>query len=120
MNKRENFDKYSFEKKIVLLFLIVVFTLIFFMGGVRQYPDTAQYLALNPNREPGYSIILNSMTLLFGDRGFFVLGFLQNVMAVWTIYLTASYIGSKFRVRYILPLVTGCLLLAYVVTPLFT
>lgn len=120
MKKRRNIDKYSLQKGIVLLFLIVVFALLFFMGGVKKYPDTAQYLDLNPNREPGYSILLNVVTLLFGERGFFVLGFLQNVMAVWAVYLTASYIGSKFRGKYILPLVTGCLLLPYVVTPLFT
>lgn len=117
--KKENLNQNNIQKGAVLLLLIAVFLFIFFMGGVKKYPDTQQYLGFNPNREPGYSLLINSMTFLFGDKGFFVLGFLQNALAVCAVYLTASYIGSKFKEKYVLPLVTACLLIPYVITPFF-
>lgn len=109
----------SWREGAVLLFLIVVFAGIFLIGGVKTYPDTDSYLKMSPNREPGYALLLNAVTALFKDKGFFVLGILQNAFAVFAVYRTAVYIGSVFREKAVLYLTVLCLLLPYVVTPFF-
>lgn len=119
-NKRRNkMNIGNLRKGAVLLFLIVVFAVIFLAGGAKTYPDTESYLKMSPVREPGYALLLNGVTALFGTGGFTVLAFLQNALAVCSVYLTASYIGSKFKEKYVLFLTVFCMLLPYVVTPLF-
>lgn len=117
--KENKVNKDNLRKGAVLLFLIVVFAVIFFAGGVKTYPDTDSYLKMSPNREPGYALLLNAVTALLGETGFFVLGFLQNALAVPAVYMTSCYIGSKFKEKYVLFLAAFCMLLPYVVTPLF-
>ncbi len=116
-NKQQNQDQ--LRKGAVLLFLIVVFAGIFSIGGVKTYPDTESYLKMYPSREPGYALLLNVVTTLFKDKGFFVLGLLQNAFAVFAVYRTAVYIGFKFREKAVLYLTVLCMLLPYVVTPFF-
>lgn len=117
--RTDKLNKDNIRKGAVLLFLIVVFAVIFFVGGVKTYPDTDSYLKMSPNREPGYALLLNGVMALWGESGFFILGLMQNALAVFAIYLTSAYIGSKYKERYVLFLVTFCMLLPYVVTPLF-
>ena len=117
--KGNELNKGNLRKGAVLLFLIVVFAVIFFAGGIKTYPDTESYLKMSPIREPGYALVLNGVTALFGESGFFILGFLQNALAVPAIYFTSDYIGSKFKEKYVFYLSVFCMLLPYVVTPLF-
>ncbi len=109
----------NLRKGAVLLFLIVVFAGIFLLGGVRTYPDTDSYLKMSPSREPGYALLLNGVSFLFRENGFFILGILQNALAVFAIYKTAVYIGSKFRQTAIFYAAALCLLMPYVITPFF-
>ncbi len=118
-NIQNKLNKGNLRKGAVLLFLIVVFTAIFFVGGVQTYPDTDSYLKMSPIREPGYALVLKGVTALFGERGFFILGFLQNALAVFAVYMTSCYIGSKFKEKFVFFLAAFCMLLPYVVTPMF-
>ena len=111
--------KVDYKKGILLLSLVVIFMVIFLVAGVRAYPDTESYLKMSPIRDPGYVFLLKATVALFSRDGFWVLGFLQNLLAILSIYLTAVYIDSKFEENYVRFLVTLCLLLPYVVTPLF-
>lgn len=112
-------NKLSYEKGAVLLFLIVVFAVIFLAGKVKTYPDTQSYLNMAPFREPGYALLLNAFTLLFGRFGFTALGFLQNVLAVFSIYWFSCYVGSKYTDRFVMPVTAVCMVFPYVMTPLF-
>lgn len=117
--KTKKLNKDIMRKGAVLLFLIVVFAAIFFVGGVNTYPDTESYLKMSPIREPGYALLLNGMQALFGDNMYWVLGFCQNALAVVAVYMTAGYIGRKCKEKYVLYLAVLCMLLPYVVTPFF-
>jgi len=116
-SKKQERERY--EKGAVLLFLIVVFAVIFFAGKVKKYPDTESYLNRMPFREPGYALLLNAFTFLFGEFGFTALGFLQNVLAVCSIYWFSCYVGSKYKGNYVLPVTAVCMVFPYVMTPLF-
>ena len=117
MKRKLKTDTYA--KGTVLLFLIVIFTVLLFAGGVRLYPDTESYLQMSPIRDPGYPLLLKGLTTLFGQAGFVIVGLLQNGLAVISIYLTACCIGSKFEKTYLMFLTAFCFILPYVVTPLF-
>lgn len=119
IEKTKEQNREHLREGAVLLFLIVVFTAIFLAGGVKTYPDTESYLKLSPIREPGYALLLKGMYTLFGENGFAVMGVFQNALAVCSVYLTARYIGSKFKGNYILYAAVLCMLLPYVITPLF-
>lgn len=111
--------KEGYGKGAVLLFLIVIFAVIFLAGGVKTYPDTESYLNMAPFREPGYALLLNGMKFCFGGFGFTVLAFLQNALAVFSIYQFSCYIGSKYRGNYVMPVTAVCMVFPYVMTPLF-
>lgn len=112
-------NKISFEKGAVLLFLIVVFGVFFSVGKVRTYTDTQSYLYMVPFREPGYALLLKAFVFLFGEFGFTILGFLQNVLAVYSIYVFSDYIGSKYKGKYVMPVIAVCMVFPYVITPMF-
>lgn len=110
---------YKKRQGAVLLFLIVIFAAVFFIGGVGIYPDTESYRQMSPIREPLYGLLLNLTVFLFGERGFFVQGLFQNALAVFAIYSVSVYIGRKYKSMLVLFASALFLCLPFIVTPLF-
>lgn len=107
------------EKMAVLFFLGALFGGLLWKGGVAAYPDTNSYLAMSPNREPGYALLLNGAVRIAGERGFFAVGLLQNVLAALSIYLILCYVGRAVKSRWICVLTALCLIFPHIMTPLF-
>lgn len=107
------------EKKIILFFLGVLFGGLLWKGGVRAYPDTNSYLTMSPNREPGYALLLNAAVRIAGEKGFWVIGLLQNALAAFSVYLILCYVGNAMKSRRICVLTALCLIFPHIMTPLF-
>jgi len=107
------------EKAAVLIVLLGLFGALMWKGGVRAYPDTGSYLAMSPNREPGYALLLNAGVRLAGEKGFLAIGLLQNGLTVFSIYMLIGYVGKVMKSRLILVLAALCLILPHIMTPLF-
>lgn len=119
----ENFvfqtNRMKLDKIILLFLLIAIFAMLFILGGVRTYPDTESYLNMAPFREPGYGLILNAVKIPFGENAFWILGLIQNVLAVFSIYRMTVYIGDCYNKRYVLWVTAFILLMPYAATPVF-
>ena len=107
------------EKIVILFFLGVLFGGLLWKGGVRAYPDTNSYLTMSPNREPGYALLLNAIVRIAGEKGFWVIGLLQNALAAFSVYLILCYVGNAMKSRRICVLTALCLIFPHIMTPLF-
>lgn len=116
MKERGNLKKG--EKAAVLIVLVGLFGALLWRGGVKAYPDTNSYLAMSPNREPGYALLLNAAAVA-GEKGFFAVGLLQNGLTVFSIYRILCYVGKVMKSRCICILAGICLILPHIMTPLF-
>ena len=113
-------QKQKIYKIGMFLFLVVLFTMVLMLFGVKEYSDTASYLDMNVVREPGYALLLAGARLMFPNHYFFAVGIIQNLLAVVAIYLVWNYICTCFSLKGGYPyLVMASLLLPYVITPFF-
>lgn len=108
------------EKIVILLFLLFLFGGLLWKGGVKAYPDTNSYLTMSSNREPGYALLLNTVVRTAGEKGFWVIGILQNGLAVFSIHLIICYVGNVMKSRWICALTALCLIFPHIMTPLFS
>jgi len=107
------------EKGIMLFLLLVLFGILLLSAGVKAYPDTESYMMMSPTREPLYPLFLNMMSVLFGKYRDIAIGIFQNALAVISVYLTAVFLGRRMKSRVVFYLTVVCMLLPYVITPLF-
>lgn len=107
------------EKAVALIFLTIIFAALLFFGGMRTYPDSESYWLMSPIREPLYPLFINTMSALFGKNGLIAIGIVQNGLAVISIYIVACCIGDRFKRKIVFYFTVICMLLPYVITPLF-
>lgn len=107
------------ERRMILIMLIVIFGLLLLMGGVKLYPDSESYLKMSPVREPLYSLLINGIIKLSGSYAYAMIGIIQNVLAIVSIYMTVCYIGERSEKRYLFYLTCLCMIVPHVITPLF-
>lgn len=104
---------------LVLLYLLGLFGFFFFGFEVKEYSDSFQLLNQFPTRDPGYGLLLKLCRDVF-TQAFFLkaLGFIQNGLAVVSIWFLGRYIVKAFRFPDFFKLiVAGLLTLPHIMTP---
>lgn len=91
------------KTKSVMLFvlLLAVFLGMFAAFGPGVYNDSDQYIKMHIHREPLYPLFLAMLRSLFpGEESWLVpMGILQNILAAFSIWMLAEYVGERFRLR---------------------
>lgn len=112
-------DIFKREKRVILILLIVIFSFLLLMGGVKTYPDSESYLKMSLIREPLYPLLINGIIKLCGVHAYEIIGIIQAALAVISIYMTVCYVGEQFGKRYVFYLVFVCMVVPHLLTPLF-
>lgn len=83
----------------LLLMLIVIFIGMFVVFGPGVYNDSDQYIKMHIHREPLYPLFLFILRSIFGEAWLTAMGILQNVLAGFSIWVTAEYLTKRFSLK---------------------
>lgn len=119
MKNKKNRIKINNIDMFVLLYLLGLFGFFFFGFEVKEYSDSFQLLNQFPTRDPGYGLLLKLCRDVFTQTWFLkALGFIQNGLAVVSIWFLSRYIVKAFRLPVFFKLiVAGLLTLPHIMTP---
>ena len=122
---REKFNnerKRLFSDKVdVVAFILITGFFLYFMifHGVAECGDSYQYENQFPMREPVYSLILQFLQFIAGEKYMMALGVVQNLLAIICIYLSYRRLSEIWRFGYLCRFITLiCLLAPHLLTPL--
>lgn len=105
----------------VLLGLILFFGYFLVFCEVRELSDSFQYLHQFVAREPVYALLLQLLTTIFGAKYTILLGIIQNLLAVFSVYWLYKRIGRLIPMGNLSKIMTVLILLApHIVTPLIS
>lgn len=103
----------------VLASLILLFGYFAFFCEMKELNDSFQYLNQFVTREPVYALLLKAMTTIFGEGYLFLLGLLQNILAVIAIYWLYVRITTIFHFPRLFEWsVVVLLVMPHIITPL--
>lgn len=125
MEKIGNLRTKLYKNKVeagILSYLILLFGFFFFCFEVKEYGDSFQFLLMFPTRDPVYSLFLKCCRILAGEELYFgLIGFLQNTLAIASIWFLNEYITKTFQFCKGLKVLSAFLLtLPHIMTPLFS
>ncbi len=83
----------------LFVLLLAVFLGMFAAFGPGLYNDSDQYMKMHIHREPLYPIFLLLLRTICGEgEGWLILmGIIQNMLAAFSIWYMAEYVGRRFR-----------------------
>ena len=123
MKKKVFFGKIVKDKIDAIVFLAIVslFACFCILFDVVEYGDSFQYLHQYPMREPVYSLLLQLLQFIKGDKYGILLGPIQNILAIVCTYWTYKRItkiygfGTLFRIGTVV-----VLLVPHIITPVLS
>lgn len=103
----------------ILIGLICLFGYFFIFYEVKEYGDSYQHLNQFPSREPVYALLLQGLSVIFGEYLLIPLGFIQNGLAVISIFWLYKKIDSIYNLNRFFLVGTALALTApHILTPL--
>lgn len=112
--------KNSLVEIVIFIYLLTLFGVFFLFFEVKEYGDSFQLLNQFATRDPGYSIFLKICRDLFGEEHYYgIIGFVQNALAIASIWCVNEYVGKRFNFPKLIKVFTVFLLtLPHIITPL--
>lgn len=87
------------KSAVLFVLLLAVFLGMFAAFGPGLYNDSDQYMKMHIHREPLYPLFLLLLRTICGEgeSWLILMGILQNVLAAFSIWYMAEYVGRRFR-----------------------
>lgn len=120
MKMKKFIDKIVSDKidVIVLLAIVSLFSFFCILFDVTEYGDSFQYLHQYPMREPIYSLLLQILQFIKGDKYGILLGPIQNIMAIVCTYWAYKRIAKIYNFGILFRFGTvAALLVPHIITP---